>query len=315
MKHNSPTPFLGAPSAAESALEDVSSLRMFVQTLELGSFSEVARRLGATPAMVSKRIAGLENRLGQRLLNRNTRELFPTEAGQRLYERAVRALAELDLAAAEISDLRDIPTGNLRVTAPALLGAAYIGPHVGGFLMRYPAISLSLDFSSPRLDLFQQRIDVAVRIADTIDPGMIAIKLAPYRRIFCASPNYLAERGEPVEPRDLLQHNCLVASGATPNNSWPMQSGEKVEHISVRGTLTSDNSVTVRSAAVEGVGVMMAPQWLVQDQLRANTLVQILPAFSPPEKTVYAVLLQRTDTSRKLAAVVDFLKACFSVLT
>lgn len=304
--------FTDLNAAAESAFEDITSLRIFSRTVELGSFSEVARNMDVTPAMVSKRVATLESRLGQRLLNRNTRHLFATEAGQRLYEHCVRALLELDQAAAEMSDLRDTPTGHLRVTAPLLLGSLRIAPRLPDFLKQYPVLSLDLNLSIEKIDLFQQRIDIAVRIADVLDPGTVAIKLAPYRRVFCAAPEYLATHGTPTAPKDLVHHNCLISRGAAPNNQWPIKRGDDISYVAVHGTLASDSGEVVRSAAIAGMGIIMSSRLFVEEQLRTGTLVELLPDFTPHNRGIYAVLLQRTDSSRKLAVMVDFLKACFA---
>jgi DNA-binding transcriptional LysR family regulator len=268
--------------------------------------------MDVTPAMVSKRIASLETQVGQRLLNRNTRGLFATEAGQRLYEHCVRALNELDQAAAEMSDLHDTPTGHLRVTAPLHLGANRIAPRLPGFLKRFPSLTIDLNLSIEKVDLFQNRIDVAVRIAESIDPGMVAIRLAPYRRVFCASPLYLAERGTPTVPEELVHHNCLISRGATPNSQWPITRDGELTHVSVRGTLASDSAEVTRQAALAGLGITMASRLFVKDHLRSGELVELLPDYTPCNRAVYAVLIQRTDSSRKLSAMVDFLKDCFS---
>lgn len=301
-------------SGADSAFEDLTSLRIFAQTVEIGSFSEVARRLGVTPAMVSKRIATLETRLRQRLINRNTRGLFATEAGQRLYDHCVRALLELDQAAAEMSDLQDRPAGHLRVTAPSLLGSYRIVPRLPEFLKQYPALTLDINFSLDKLDLFQQRIDIAVRIADAIDPGLVAIKLAPYHRVFCAAPAYLEARGTPRTPEDLVHHNCLISRGSTPNKQWPFQRGENIAHIEVSGNLATDSGELTRAATIAGLGVAMTARWLVEKELRDGTLVELLPDFTPHNRAVYAVLIQRSDSSRKLFSMVEFLKECFADL-
>lgn len=306
--------FLDSRGVGEHPFEDLSSLRVFVRTVELGNFSEVARKMGVTPAMVSKRIASLEIRLGQRLLNRNTRKLSVTEAGQRLYDHCIPALSELDQAAAEMSDLYSSPHGLLRVTAPPLLGVRCIGPYVPEFLQKYPNLALELNFSSHRLDLVQQRIDVAVRIADVIEPGLVAIKLAAYRRVFCAAPSYLSRHGCPQVPQDLMHHSCLVSNGATPNNQWTFRDGSGLTQARVKGQFACDSADVVRAATLAGLGISMAPRWLVANDLESGALVEILSEYTPSNRAVYAVLLHRTETSRKLAAMVEFLKECFAEL-
>lgn len=296
----------------DKIFDDLAALRIFVKTIELGSFSEVARRLDVTPAMVSKRMALLEARVGHRLLNRNTRGLFSTDAGQRLYDRCVRVLTELDRAAAELSDLHDVATGHLRMTAPLLLGTTLIAPRLPDFLKRYPGLSVDLSLSIERLDIFQNRIDIAVRIAESIDPGMIAIRLAPYRRVFCASPEYLDTHGYPSVPDDLRRHNCLISRGATPNYLWPVIKDGEISRLAVQGSFSSDNGDAVRAAALAGLGITMASRLLVEEHLRSGALVELLPNYTPQTRSVYAVLVQRTDSSRKLSVMVEFLQQCFA---
>ncbi|PUE62127.1 LysR family transcriptional regulator [Limnohabitans sp. Rim8] len=307
---NLPNPIRNAK--LENPFEDLTSLRIFSQAVELGSFSEVSRRMDVTPAMVSKRVATLEARLGQKLLIRNTRRLMVTEAGQLLYDHCARALLALDQASADISNLRDEPTGHLRITAPLMLGAARIAPRLPDFLKQYPQLTIDLNLSVDKIDLYQNRIDVAVRIADAVDPGMVAIKLAPYRRVFCASPEYLARHGTPQSPEDLANHSCLISRGVTLNSCWPMKRGDSIEEVAVQGRLVCDSGGVLRLATLAGLGIAMTSKLIVEDDLRDGTLVQVLSEFVPQHRAIYAVLLQRTDSSRKLAAAVEFLKGCFA---
>jgi DNA-binding transcriptional LysR family regulator len=296
----------------ENPFENLTSLRIFSQAVELGSFSEVSRQMDVTPAMVSKRVANLEAGLGQKLLIRNTRRLLVTEAGQLLYEHCARALLALDQATADISNLHSEPTGHLRVTAPLMLGAARIAPLLPDFLKQYPKLTMDLNLSIEKVDLYQQRIDVAVRIADAVDPGMVAIKLAPYRRVFCASPEYLARHGTPQSPEDLANHNCLISRGVTLNSHWPIKRGDFIDEVPVQGRFVCDSGGVLRLASLAGLGIAMTSRLIVEGDLRDGTLVEVLSEFIPQHRSIYAVLLQRTDSSRKLAAVVEFLKGCFA---
>lgn len=301
--------YLGA-----SPLDDLNSLRIFVMVVETGSFSEVARRISVTPATISKHVAGLEGRLRQRLFNRTTRQLFVTDAGQRLYEHCLLALSELDAASNELADLQDRPAGHLRVTVPLLLGLHRIAPQLPRFMKAYPDISVDVSFTVQTEDLFQQRIDVAVRVTDTLDPAVVAIKLAPYHRLFCAAPAYLQQHGRPETPEDLLRHNCLIAHGSRRVTAWPTMHEGQPGQVHVRGTFGTNNGAALQHMAVAGMGVMLAPLWMVKDDLAAGRLVRILPAYTPPDRAVYAVMLQRTASSRKLAAFMDFLRECFADL-
>lgn len=304
--------FMEASAQSTSVFEDLTTLRIFVRTVEIGNFSEVARRMDATPAMVSKRMAALEARTGQRLFNRNTRRLIVTEAGQLLYDHAMRALLELDQAAEEMSSIQNKATGHLRLTAPAMLGQAVIAPGLPQFLRDNPLLSLDVNFCMEKLDLYKARIDIAVRIADVIDPGLVAIKLAPYRRIFCAAPDYLRQHGVPQVPEDLMDHNCLITRGSTLNTRWPVKRDNEIGHVHVKGNLVTDNGQAALLVCRAGMGVMMGPRWMVEDDLRKGTLVEVLTDYLPNNRAVYAVLLQRSSTSAKLQTAIEFLKTCFA---
>lgn len=304
--------FSGSQIMHSAIFKDLTTLRIFVRTVEIGSFSEVARRIDVTPAMVSKRIATLESEIGQRLLNRDTRRLVVTEAGERLYAHCMRALVELDQAAEELANMQDTPSGCLRLTVPAMLGRAFIAPQLPRLLKTYPQLSVEVNFSMEKVDLYEARMDIAVRIADTIDAGLVAVKLAPYVRAFCASPEYLQRHGTPLVPSDLMNHNCLITKGLTMTSRWPVTQNGEITHVGVKGNLLADNGEAVRYACLEGVGIMMAPRWLLDADLRAGRLVEVLKDYVPRNRAVYAVLLNRAAGSIKIQVGLDFLKSCLS---
>jgi DNA-binding transcriptional LysR family regulator len=298
------------PQAGGGGLKDLTSVRVFARVVELESFSEVARRMGITPATVSKHVASLESTLRARLINRTTRRLYITDAGQRLYEHCVRVLNELDQAESELAEIRGEPAGPLRVTAPLLFAVAKISPQLPRFLQRYPRVTLDLDLSIEKLDLLQERIDVAVRIAEAVEPGFVAFKLATYKRVFCASPDYLAQRGIPTTPEELSHHNCLVSRGATLNASWPILRSGTIAHVRVGGTLIANNGHVVRDAALAGIGVIMSAHWIVADDLASGRLIEVLPDYAPTNRAVYAVLPRQGALMPKVRAFVDFLREC-----
>ena len=299
-----------AALSGEHGVKDLTSLRIFVRVVELQSFSEVARRGGVTPATVSKHVSSLEAAVGARLINRTTRRLFITEAGQRLYEHCVRVLQELDAAESELAEIKGEPAGPLHVTAPLMFTLRRLSPRLPEFLARFPKVSLDLDVSIEKVDLFQERIDVAVRIADAIDPGLVAFKLAPYRRAICASPAYLAQHGTPRVPEDLAAHNCLVGRGATLNTSWPVQRNGELGSVRVSGNFLANNGEVLRDAALAGLGILMTARWQVEDDFRAGRLVDLLQEYVPTNRAIYAVLPRQGTLSPKVRAFVDFLKTC-----
>jgi DNA-binding transcriptional LysR family regulator len=308
-KHLAAAP-VGAPPEGGGGLRDLASLRVYVRVVELQSFSEVARRMGITPATVSKHVASLETTLRARLVNRTTRRLFITEAGQRFYEHCVTVLHELDRAESELAEIRGEPGGQLRVTAPLMFALAKISPRLPGFMRRYPRISLDLDFSVEKIDLLAQRIDVAVRIAEAVDPGFVAFRLAPYTRVFSAAPSYLEAHGTPMTPDDLASHNCLITRGASLNATWPISRNGTIEHMRVSGNLVANNGGVVVDAAIDGRGILMSAKWMIEEHLAAGRLVEILHGYVPANRAVYAVLPRQGALLPKVRAFVDFLREC-----
>ena len=300
----------GVHGAGERGLKDLTSLRIFARVVELQSFSEVARRSGVTPATVSKHISSLEAVLRARLVNRTTRRLFITDAGQRLYEHCVRVLRELDEAESELAEIKGEPAGPLHVTAPLMFATRRLSPRLPEFMQRYPKVSVDIDVSIEKLDLFQERIDVAVRITDTVEPGLVAFRLAPYRRTFCASPAYVARHGIPLTPEDLASHNCLISRGAALNACWPVQRGSTMDMVRVSGNFVANNGELCRDAAIGGIGIIMAARWMVEDDLRANRLVEVLADYVPTNRAIYAVLPRQGSLMPKVRVFVDFLKGC-----
>ena len=301
----------GAPAVA---LDDLPSLRIFAKVVELESFSEAARRIGVTPATVSKHIAALEGQVGARLLNRTTRKLFVTDAGSMLYARTVRVIDELLQAQRELSQLQAEPMGHLRVALPISFGGRRIGPSLPEFMRRFPKVTLELNLSVERLDVFEEQIDVAVRIADAIDPGLVAIRLAPYRRVFCASPEYLARRGTPTTPESLVDHDCLFSRGAAGPVAWPMMQDGRIRQVPVSARLLANHGDPVKDAGLAGLGIFMTARWMVETELRQGRLVEILPECAVQNRAIWAVLSQRGAMTPKVRAFIEFLREVLSDL-
>ncbi|HMS77960.1 MAG TPA: LysR family transcriptional regulator [Burkholderiaceae bacterium] len=306
----SPRPRARAQAGAElpSGLDDLASLRIFARVVELESFSEAARRVGVSPSTVSKHIAALEDQLGTRLVNRTTRQLFVTDAGSRLYQRYLRIVDELRQAQEELSSLQAEPMGHLRVSVPLALGGRRVAPLVPDFLKRHPKLTMELDLSVHTVDVLAEHFDVAVRIAAKLDDGLTAVRLAPYRRVFCASPAYLAERGIPRTPADLDRHECMVAIGAGGEQAWPMLQDGTVRMVPVRSRLVVNHGDAIYDAALAGLGICMQARWRVEDALRDGRLVEVLPEYIVQQRSIWAVLAQRGAMSPKVRVFVDFLR-------
>ncbi len=301
-------PLVPASGEIAPGLDDFGALRTFARVVELRSFSEAARQMGITPSTVSKQISSLEAQLRTRLVNRTTRQLSVTDAGARLHQRYLKVLDELKQAQEELLSMQAEPVGHLRVSLPLALGAQRIAPRVPAFLKRYPSLSMELDLSVGKVDVLAEHFDVAVRIADTLGDGLVAIRLAPYRRVFCAAPAYLAEHGTPLSPDDLARHECVVAVGARAEHTWPVAENGKIRNVAVTGRLIVNHSDAIYDAALAGMGICMQARWRVKQALREGRLVEVLPRNVVQQRSIWAVLAQRGAMSPKVRVFVDFLK-------
>lgn len=287
------------------------ALQVFVRIAETGGFSAAARDLGLSKSAASKKLAALEDRLGARLFNRTTRRLSLTEAGADFLERAQRILAELEEAERVAGRLTDEPRGTLRVNAPMSFGVRHVAPALADFMTRYPDLTVTLDLDDRRVSLVDEGYDVAVRIADLPDSSLVARKLAPARRVVCASPAYWAGHGVPFHPRDLARHNCLIYAYLPAQNDWRFRGPGGPVSVRVAGNLKANNGDVLREAALAGLGVCLAPTFLVGDDLRSGRLLAALDAFADDSLAIYAVYPHRRHLSAKVRAFVDFLAGRF----
>lgn len=261
--------------------------RLFAAIVEQGSLSAAGRGLGLSPAATSKRLAGLEARLGTRLIQRTTRKLATSEAGQAFYEDVRAILAASDAAEARVAGRAETPAGPLRVSAPTSFGRLHVAPHLAGFLDAYPQVRVALILDDGYVDLVAERIDVAIRIAPE-PQGLAATLLAPNRRLLCAAPAYLERHGTPATPGGLKRHRLLAASGQSP---WRLEGPDGQRRaIEVESVVPTNSSEVVRELALSGVGIALRSTWDVAGDLRAGALVRILPDWQgSTDVGIYAV--------------------------
>jgi DNA-binding transcriptional LysR family regulator len=286
-------------------------MAVFAKIVATGSLSSAARDLGLSPAMVSRRLAALEARLGVRLVNRTTRSLSLTDEGANYYESCARVLAEIEDANAAVSAGRQEPRGTLRVALPAAFGNQYVAPLVPQFAARYPAVQLALSLSDRAVNLIEEGFDLAIRIAALEDSSLAARKLAPNRRVLCASPEYLRRQGAPREPADLREHNCLLASDF--EGSWEYKdAGGKAGTVRVSGRYVCDNWEVLREWALAGLGIALKSTWDVRRHLESGALLPLLPGYSfDSGVAIYAVYPHRRHLPAKTRAFIDFLADSF----
>ena len=229
-------------------------MAVFAKVVESSSFAAAARHFDMSPAMVSKHIRTLEERLGVRLLNRTTRRVSATEVGQNYYERCLRILNELEDAERAAGDLEAAPRGLLRVTSSVSFGAHQLAPAIADYLVAYPDVSIDLSLHDNYIDLLEERIDLAIRLGQLSDSSLIAKKLYAVEMVLCASPGYLAANGSPHTPRDLVKSNCLIYTYATPRMWTFTDPNGKAEVIRVSGRLSANSGDPLLALARQGRG-------------------------------------------------------------
>lgn len=279
-------------------------LDVFARVVTAKSMSAAGRELSLSPAVISKRIRRLEERLGVRLLQRTTRQLSLTEAGQGFYERVVAILGSIEEAEAWVASGVGQARGTLRVSAPTSFGRLHIAPHLKPFLDANPMVNVDLILTDAFVDIIGEGFDVAVRIADLEDSSLVAKRLAPNHRILCATPAYLAAHGSPETIAELASHT-LIAHNA---DQWRLDGPEGPVTVRVTGQLRTNSSEVVREALLAGVGIALRSTWDVGPELKSGALTRVLPAYSVGKRVaVYAVYPSRRHMEQKVRAFVDFL--------
>lgn len=290
-----------------NALED---MQLFATTVEAGSFTAAAERLGLSKQFVSRRLAALEARLGVRLLNRTTRRLSVTELGREYHARACTILD----AVAETEDMIGSgsrqPRGTLRLAAPMSFGTLHLSPLLPRFLARYPDLRLEIDLNDRTVDLIGEGYDMAIRIGALPDSALVACRLAGMRLVTCCSPGYLHGRGAPPEPEALSAHDCLPY-GHTRATEWLYRrAGERIA-VPVNGRLRVNNGELARDAALAGLGLTQLPTFIVGAALARGELVTVLDDFAPNPGGIFAVYPQHRQAFLAIRALADFLKEAF----
>jgi DNA-binding transcriptional LysR family regulator len=290
-------------------MKDVTDMEVFIRTVRCGSLSAAARTLDLTPAAVSYRLSKLEGSLGTRLLHRTTRRLILTEDGSEYLRQAERMISELEKVEAAVSRRDEVPQGTLKVTMPASFGRQHIAPVMPKFLKRYPLVKLNMIMSDEMIDIMGQGVDIAVRICELKDSEFIARKLAPDRRVVCASPDYLKRHGVPRTPAELANHNCLVLSQQP---YWTFNGPQGLERVKVAGNFECNNGEAIREAALSGLGVALKATWDIAGAIKTERLHVVLDDYPISSDTsVWAIYPSRRNVPAKVTAFVSFMKEHF----
>lgn len=281
---------------------------LFVAILDAGSIAAAARTLGSSPAMVSKRLARLEARLGARLIERTTRRLHPTPVGAQLHADLRDVLHRLAAAEARVTGAAAAPAGPLRVAAPTSFARLHVAPYLAEFLTACPAVALELMLSDGYVDLAAERIDCAIRITADPPPGYLAHRLAANRRVVCASPAYLADHGTPPTPAALAGHRLLAADGQLP---WTLLRPGQRALVEGASHVRTNSSEIVRELALSGVGIALRSLWDVGPALAGGRLIRVLPEWEGPRDLAIHALHGHAPRPA-VTAFVDHLAACWS---
>jgi DNA-binding transcriptional LysR family regulator len=297
-------------------MDRFTAMQVFARVVEDGSFAKAADRLGISTSACSRHVAELEAHLDVRLLNRTTRRLSLTESGQAFYERCVQVLTDLEEAeqAAAMSTTR--PRGTLKLSCGISFGVRHVARLVGAFAARHPEVRFDVQLSDRFVDLVEEGFDLAIRIGESPTQNLFARKLGETRLVPCAAPVYLRERGAPETPADLAQHACLTYEYLPQRGTWRFQDRAGGEHtVRVAGPVHANNGAMLAAAAVEGIGIAMEPDFIVDADVAAGRLVRVLADYVPAPTNVYAVYPSRRHLSAKVRAFVDFLAERFATGT
>ena len=294
-------------------MDKFEDLQAFVAVVEAGSFTAAAERLDAAKSAISRRVSGLEERLGVQLLRRTTRTLNLTDTGRGFYEHAARILADLDEAESAAQQEHGELRGTLRVALPLSFGVRHMCKPIAAFSRQHPRIRFDLDLDDRRTDLIEEGMDVAVRIGNLEDSSLIARKLFDVRAVVSASPHYLKTHGVPQTPADLRDHDCLVYSNLAEPDVWRWyDSAGRAQAVNVQPIMESNNGDFLANAAAHGLGVVIQPTFLSAEAIRKGNLVPILEDFDWPVSPAYAVYPPTRHLSYRVRAFIDFLVERFA---
>jgi DNA-binding transcriptional LysR family regulator len=285
-------------------MPDLLDLKIFARVVESGSLSAAGRELQLSPTVVSKRLTRLEEQLGARLLQRTTRQLTLTEIGEGYHERVLNVLSAMEEADNFVSG-SGAPRGLLRVSAPTGFGRRHVAPRLSPFLKAYPEVKLELDLSDDYVDLIAGGFDVVVRIGSLGDSSMVARKLAPNRRLLVASPDYLAEHGEPETLADLDGHQLLTTMSQP---EWHLDGPEGALVYRPAPMLLTNSSEVVRESVVSGIGIGLRSTWDISEELKSGALRRILPDYAGSSRVaIWAIYPSRRLVPPKVRAFIDHL--------
>lgn len=292
---------------------ELTTLRIFVNSVKLGSFAAVARQMELDPSTISRSITNLESELGFRLLQRTTRKLAPTEAGSVYLERIQGLIDSFDIAGEEARDLVDQPQGNLRIAACTSYGPRVLAPLLPKLMELYPDLTIELLLSDQHIDVVKEGIDLTIRFGLKPTGDFISARLNPRRFKICASPHFIQKYGRPSRPEDLANLDCIVFRIPGHPAVWKFRDETKqLTEVPITGKLTTLHGTTMTAAAVAGVGVAMLPDWLCAQEIEDKSLIDLFPKLDCTgtefDTAAWLMYPSRRHLPLKVRKLIDFLK-------
>lgn len=292
-------------------MRDLSALHdmvLFVEVARAASFSVASRNLNVPGATLSRRIAAMERELGVRLFNRTTRQVELTETGQRYFERCGPLVDEARLAQESLRETAAQPRGHVRISMPVDLGVSVLGPMLSDFARQFEGITFDLDLSPRNTDLVGEPVDLAIRLGRVTNEQLVARCIGHVDQCLFAAPAYLALRGIPGKPADLMQHECILLRGTQLQTVWPLQGNSEAAEVAVRGRFMVNNVGLMRVLAERAMGIALLAPSLVREQLADGRLVPVIPDWRGPPLPIHAVMASRMQPAR-VRALIEFLAA------
>lgn len=286
-------------------MDRLQAMTIFLAVADAGGFAAAARKLGISPSVATRAVADLEQHLGARLLTRTTRVVRVTEAGASYAEDCRRLLAGVEDAEAAASGAHRSPRGQITLTSPVLFGRMYVTPVVTAFLARHPEVSVSCYFVDRLVNLVEEGVDVAIRIAELGDSSLQAVRVGRVRRVVCAAPAYLARHGTPQRPEDLAEHTLVVASGVQPSSEWRFRKGERAIPVKVRPRLTTTTNDSALAAALAGFGLTRLLSYQVAREVREGRLKIVLADFEPPPMPIHVLHREGRNAAQRVRLFLD----------
>lgn len=281
-------------------------MEVFVAVNEMGSFNKAAERMRMSPPAITRAVSSLEQRLGVTLLTRTTRRLRLTDAGIRFLESTQRLLYEIETAERDAGGEMGVPQGHLTISASVTFGRFVITPMVRSFLQAHPKITATVIGLDRVVNLIDEGVDVAVRIGDLPESSLISRRVGQVRRVFVASPDYLARRGCPILPKDLKLHSMIGFTGIISNREWHYKTQTSKGHVTLAPRLEVNDAASAIAAALAGEGITMVLSYMVSELIKTKQLVPVLVDYLPQEVPVHLVFPQNRLVAPKLRAFLDF---------